>query len=75
MKNTGSERNSGEKQQSELASCIPERQLQTNGTDFSTMLKKVSEALEAGKKHDEQGSPETAGNLVQRPHVQSVAGN
>jgi hypothetical protein len=53
MKNAGSERNSGEKQQQELASCVPGRQPQTNGTDLSTVLKKVSEALEAAKKHDE----------------------
>jgi hypothetical protein len=53
MKNAGSERNSGEKRQPELASCVPGRQLQVNGTDFSTVLKKVSEALKAAKKHDE----------------------
>jgi hypothetical protein len=41
MKNEGSERNSGEKQQSELASCVPGRQLQTNGTDLQHRVEKA----------------------------------
>lgn len=53
MKNAGSERNSDEKQQPELASDAAERLLQTNRTDFNTVIKKVSEALEAAGKDDE----------------------